>query len=482
MTTILNARLIALVDELLAAVRASLVTLGISAPLVIVRGDGSLLSDTATRHAPIETILSGPAASVVGAAHLVGQRTALVADIGGTTTDVAVMLDGRPRLNPAGATVGGHLTMVQAVDVTTVGLGGDSTVTPHASPDRRSQLIAGPGRVLPISLLAVEHPEFVRSNLRRQSELSTRRESFAQFVVPTGRTPKRSISRIEQDVLDALGAKPAAADQFIDSGARSLGIDKLAQAGFVRRCGFTPTDAAHILGIQADFDADTARLAGTLLVQVWNGLGFGPWDDVEHLARDVMATVTRRSAEIFLDVCLARDGLGGTGSASTPIMAAALDQVVGLTAPSIQITLPVVGLGASAATYHTGVAQLLGTDVIIPEHAKVANAVGAVVGQVRTTLEARITQPHRGTYAIHGVPDNARFQDLDEARKFLEATLAGAVAAKATVEGAEGAEISITWQDKTVTVGDKPYLVEGHLTVEAIGRPRLADRPVSGAG
>ncbi len=186
-TTILNARLLALVDELLAAVRSSLSDLDVDAPLVIVRGDGSVLSDTATTHAPIETILSGPAASVIGAAHLVDVTTALVADIGGTTTDVAVMREGRPRLNPAGATVGGHQTMVEAVDVTTIGLGGDSSIAPISKGPRRGDLFAGPHRVVPVSLLALDHPDLVRSTLERQGRSTTRRESFAQFVVPTGR-------------------------------------------------------------------------------------------------------------------------------------------------------------------------------------------------------------------------------------------------------------------------------------------------------
>ena len=77
---------------------------------------------------PIETILSGPAASLVGAAHLTGAAEAIVSDIGGTTTDFAALTAGRPRLDPNGATVGGWRTMVEAVAMNTIGLGGDSEV------------------------------------------------------------------------------------------------------------------------------------------------------------------------------------------------------------------------------------------------------------------------------------------------------------------------------------------------------------------
>ncbi len=82
---------------------------------MVVRGDGALVSAAFARHRPIETILSGPAASLVGARHMTGLDNAIVSDIGGTTTDVAVLDQGRPRLDPNGATVGGFRTMVEAV-------------------------------------------------------------------------------------------------------------------------------------------------------------------------------------------------------------------------------------------------------------------------------------------------------------------------------------------------------------------------------
>jgi N-methylhydantoinase A/oxoprolinase/acetone carboxylase beta subunit len=77
---------------------------------MVVRGDGSMVnSEWAARH-PIETIISGPAASAVGAAHLTGYQDALVVDVGGTTTDIAFIDKGRPRLNTEGAFIGGRRT------------------------------------------------------------------------------------------------------------------------------------------------------------------------------------------------------------------------------------------------------------------------------------------------------------------------------------------------------------------------------------
>jgi N-methylhydantoinase A/oxoprolinase/acetone carboxylase beta subunit len=112
----------------LAQTESYLKDIGIKAPMMVVRGDGALISADQAREKPIETILSGPAASIVGARWLTNEQNALVSDIGGTTTDVALLRDGRPQIDPDGAMVGGLRTMVEAVAMRTFGLGGDSQV------------------------------------------------------------------------------------------------------------------------------------------------------------------------------------------------------------------------------------------------------------------------------------------------------------------------------------------------------------------
>lgn len=128
LTTLLNARLVGMIHRLIEGAEGLLAARGITAPLMVVKGDGALMSAAIARARPIETILSGPAASLVGAAHLTGAPRAIVSDIGGTTTDIAVLEEGRPRLDASGARVGGWLTMVEAVAMRTHGLGGDSEV------------------------------------------------------------------------------------------------------------------------------------------------------------------------------------------------------------------------------------------------------------------------------------------------------------------------------------------------------------------
>ena len=159
MTCVLNARLVPTIQRLLDAAERSFDALGVSAPMMVVRGDGALVGAEVARLKPVETILSGPAASLVGASHLTGEHDALVSDIGGTTTDYALLVDGRPRIDSDGASVGGFRTMVEAVAMRTVGLGGDSEVRWGAAgrgAEAGHRLLIGPRRLVPLSLLATE--------------------------------------------------------------------------------------------------------------------------------------------------------------------------------------------------------------------------------------------------------------------------------------------------------------------------------------
>ncbi len=134
-TAILNAHLIPIIHQLIESVKRVFQEQNIVAPLMIVKGDGSLMSESVIQDRPIETILSGPAASVIGAKYLLEQsgevQNAVIVDIGGTTTDIALLKEGLPRLNPNGARVGNWQTNVIAIDIRTIALGGDSQITPR---------------------------------------------------------------------------------------------------------------------------------------------------------------------------------------------------------------------------------------------------------------------------------------------------------------------------------------------------------------
>lgn len=183
MTAVLNARLIGMIDRLIGRAEDILREIGVQAPLMVVRGDGALISSAQARERPIETILSGPAASIVGARWMTGADHALVSDIGGTTTDVALLKGGRPAIDPAGAQVGPYRTMVEAVAMRTTGLGGDSEVH-FVTEGLVGGVTLGPRRVLPVSLLAVDAPEVVHDALDAQLRSTLPGEHDGRFCAP----------------------------------------------------------------------------------------------------------------------------------------------------------------------------------------------------------------------------------------------------------------------------------------------------------
>ena len=128
-TTFLNASVYPIHKTFFEAVVNSLNEKGLSVPIRILKPDGGNMRFEASIDQPAQTILSGPAASVMGAVAFAPKReTCLVLDIGGTTTDMAVLVDGVPLLDPMGIAVGGHKTLIRALDTVSIGVGGDSVV------------------------------------------------------------------------------------------------------------------------------------------------------------------------------------------------------------------------------------------------------------------------------------------------------------------------------------------------------------------
>jgi len=102
---------------------------GIGAPLYILKADGGTTSLSAAQERPVETILSGPAASFMGInALLHTDKDALLLDIGGTTTDIFFLADGLPLFEPLGIEIGSYKTLVRALYSHSIGLGGDSSI------------------------------------------------------------------------------------------------------------------------------------------------------------------------------------------------------------------------------------------------------------------------------------------------------------------------------------------------------------------
>lgn len=480
LTTLLNARLIGLLADLIAGAEALLAARGVDAPLMVVRGDGALMSAATARDRPIETILSGPAASLVGAAALTGLQEAVVSDIGGTTTDIARLVGGAPLRDDQGAVVGGWRTLVEAAAIRTYGLGGDSLVDLDPESDA---LTLGPRRATPISLLAVEHGALVAEHLERWARAPRIEPMDGRFAaLAQGDRGDRQASAEEAALIARLGGGPEPLDRLAPGRKERAALERLTARGAVRIAAFTPSDAAHVLGRHEAWDAAAARAAAALFARRKDRFGRALAASAEALSAAVVDRLTRLSAERLIDA--ARD-TPATGFATGGFLAEALDRQMAdaspeppfapglapLVVPSLQLAAPVIGLGASAPIYYPAIATTLLTEAAVPAHADVANAVGAVAGLVTVRREATILPSGGEGYRVaidEGVQSFAELADAtDAARDWLMADARAAALAAGAAEPEARVEIA----DKSAVIEGQTMVVERRLMVVASGRP-----------
>ncbi|RVG77066.1 hydantoinase/oxoprolinase N-terminal domain-containing protein [Sinorhizobium meliloti] len=474
LTTLLNARLVSMIDRLIGSCEDFLKARGIDVPMMVVRGDGALISAAEARLRPIETILSGPAASLVGARYLSGLDNAIVSDIGGTTTDVAVLEKGRPRLDAEGAVVGGFRTMVEAVAMRTYGLGGDSEVKIN---DRglKARLDLGPRRFLPLSLAAALHGDAVLSVLEKQLRAPHAGRHDGRLAVRTG-LPDHLASGLqpqEQALYGRIGMAPVALADLLVSTPQKATLDRLVARGLVHICGLTPSDAMHVLGRQAQWNGEAARLGLEIAARTKDGSGQPIAASVEALAQMIVDRLTRQSSEAILQACLSEDSAAIDPTASLAVDRA-LKREPGIVRFSISLDRPLVGLGASAPVYYPAIAEMLSTEAAIPEEADVANAVGAVVGQVRATVTVFVTTPEEGIFIVNGAGASERFVDQQEAFGVARRRAETMALESARANGAEEPAAVLREEIDAPEVEGSRKLIEARFIASASGRPRIA--------
>jgi N-methylhydantoinase A/oxoprolinase/acetone carboxylase beta subunit len=428
---------------------------------------------------PVETILSGPAASVVGAAFLTGLQDFLVADMGGTTTDCAVVSAGRPAVNAEGALIGGWRTMVEAIDVRTVGLGGDSQVSVH----RDGHITVGPRKAMPLSLLAHQHPPAL-IELRKLATLQHLPDYATQFALRNpGREAPAHLSAVEQRVWNALGSEPKRVSRLLSNAPGLAALRRLADAGLATVAAFTPSDALHVLGRQQGWNGEAAELGARLLaIEERNILASSETPSASGFCERVVEHVVRESARIVASTALAHDpGLEARAGSWGLLGDRLMEEVVTgrrfakLLHAGIELATPLVAIGAPVAAYYPEVARRLHCDLSIPPHAAVCNAVGAVAGVVSQTVDVLVNQPSFGVFRVH---DPAGSRDFKLAEPAIEH--ARGVARRLALEAARRAGAADPHVDSMLIehrahMGAADYLAEALVRSTATGRP-LAGR------
>jgi len=197
-TSYLNAAVSSTFQNFAINIRNALKREGIDAPIYILKADGGTIDLDGAIAKPVETILSGPAASFMGMSALLAQDhiDRCLLDIGGTTTDLFFLVDGVPVFEPSGIEIDGRKTLVRAIYSTSIGLGGDSYVRIEGGelkigPKRMDHAIVFGGKYLtPTDALVylgdmkVEHSQKSAEAIEEAAQaLQMSAESFAKKII-----------------------------------------------------------------------------------------------------------------------------------------------------------------------------------------------------------------------------------------------------------------------------------------------------------
>jgi N-methylhydantoinase A/oxoprolinase/acetone carboxylase beta subunit len=466
LTAALNARLISRISLLIEAVGRAMASLKIVCPLMIVKGDGTLaLAETVAKR-PIETVLSGPAASLVGARWLSGLGDFIMSDMGGTTTDLGVLQNGRPRVTEEGAEVGGWRTMVKAIDVRTIGLGGDSEI--GIGPN--GMLIVGPQRIVPVALITERFPE-VLAMLDADLADTEGGSMHGRFVVhPFGATgtPRASeLSAREREILDLVTDRPKQIRKVAVSSGAQRALAALKRKGLVQICGFTPSDAAHVLGLQANWSRPAAEKAAQLLVR-FREMKMPSPERVRDFCKEVWSEVVRLTGRVILETALGQK----TGGDVLLDAVCSGRGALGLTRIGVSPQVPVVAVGGPVKIYYGEVGRRLGAEIVFPDFSDVANAVGAATGVVARNVTITVEGDGSGLFRLHGPEGTESFGSGAAALAAAEALARKTALAAVAQMGAAQAEVKVSVARSYLPDAvDDNGLLEADVTAEAIGRP-----------
>jgi N-methylhydantoinase A/oxoprolinase/acetone carboxylase beta subunit len=260
-------------------------------------------------------------------------------------------------------------------------------------------------------------------------------------------------------------------------------IEHLVAERLVLRAGFTPTDALHALGQLDLWNAEAARLGA----QVLAALGRRKTDEI---CRAVIQGVSDRAATALVTKVLGDEAspphwdqeptaafllnraLSGDGAGE------ALNSFESGLACTLTLRHPLVAIGAPVEAYMPRVAQQLHTRLVIPPHAEVANAVGAVAGGVVQRQRVLISPLEEGDALRLHLPGGMRdFRHLEEAVAYARAQMIVWMEDLAHQAGADQVEVQMVREDRQVVAkagwGDMIYLGT-ELTFTAVGRPSPA--------
>ena len=355
--------------------------------------------------------------------------------------------------------------MVKAIDVRTVGLGGDSEV----QLDGLGKLIIGPQRAVPVSLLAARFPvtqDFLDADLAETEGGSLLGKFVARPFGDKGGLGA-GITEREADVLSRIGDEPVPLRRIAVSSAAQRAVSSLRRKGLLQYSCFTPSDAALVLGLQDNWPTTAAVKAARLMTRFRT---MKMPDDVETDAfcREVWHRTVSLSSRVILETAM---GPKDKDSAAWDAVCEGNGRV-GLTRVSLSPSVPIVAVGGPARVYYEEVGRRLNCEVIFAPYCDVANAVGAAAGQVADRVTISVEGDGNGAFRVHGDGGTHLFGSgklaIAEAIRLAEAQ----ALAHASAHGAIEPKVTISVEKNLLPdARDDDGLLTASVTAEAIGQP-----------
>jgi len=244
----------------------------------------------------------------------------------------------------------------------------------------------------------------------------------------------------------------------------------LKRKGLVQIGGLTPSDAAHVLGLQHNWSTPAAMMAAQLGCRL-RDMKFPTPERTQQFARDIWSETVRLSARAILDTAV------GEHLDENKLVQAvcAGDGMLGLARISVTPSIPVVAVGGPVGVFYGEVGRRLGCQIVFPEHADVANAVGAATGVVAQTVAVHVAGDGSGLFVMHSPAGTRQFTDPAEA---IEAAMTRARQAATDAVLAMGAvrpQVRMLIRKQLLpNATSDAGLLEAVVTAEAVGRPNGA--------
>ena len=447
-STLLNASLFPIIVNFLNSIKLAMKKRNMHAEIVIVRSDGSLMNEDFANLHPVETLLCGPASSVLGSSWLTDGKNNIVVDMGGTTTDIALVKDGYPVKVPCGVSIGKWKTFVDGIYIKTFGLGGDSAIHYH---DKKPHLEEY--RIIPLCVAAQRYP-VIKKNFKKLTSMALLHTKFLyeHFMLVRDIADASQYTNEEIAICKALADGPLIYSDVAEAAGTdiyNLHIARLVKENIIQAIGLTPTDIMHIKCDFSGFDAEASFLGAQFVAK-------NTEMTVEELCDFVYTEIKRKMYLNIVKVMLENEQpLYMKNGIDEPVerfinesfYAAYYGRKSDLITVNFTTNYVLQGIGAPIHIFLEDVAKLLGTTAAIPKYHEVANALGAVVGNIHAGYSVKIkpnwTAAGISNYMVYGGGENALFEELHDAETFAAAQAEAGARAAVYSRGAKG-EISIT--------------------------------------